>query len=273
MALQELAHLRDVVGVVLRRDGAHAHARPLAHVIVKAGAPLARERHAGKVSRVGIGLQAPSRALPLGTGCHAHRHDLAKDVDGLARGTGVGVGAKVARAALVPLARVLDGRERVGARDGYEGVALVVLEIDVEVRVVLRDEVALQHQRLVLGAHDDVVKVGHQLHHEGDLLAVVGQRGVLAHARAEVLGLAHVDDLARRVLPQVAAGLGGDAVNLAGDGRVHGLGAVRQAFICEHGTLLVVGFVGYPECSGKRRAFTQAADGKGDKSPRRRRRR
>ena len=157
-------------------------------------------------------------ALPLRAGGNADGHALAQRVYGLARGLGVGVGAKVARAGAVALARVLDGREDVGLRDGNVGVGLVVLEVHVEVGVVLGYEVSLQHQGLVLAAHHHVVKAADDLHHEGDLGAVVLQGYVLAHAGAQVLGLADVDHLARGVLPQVAARVGGDLGHLLGQG-------------------------------------------------------
>ena len=89
--------------------------------------------------------------------------------------------------------------------------------------MVLSDEGALEHERLVLGAHHDVVEGAHDLHHERDLLAVVLQRHVLAHAGAQVLGLSHVDDLALAVLPEVAAGVRGDQGDLLGErGLAHG---------------------------------------------------
>ena len=72
-----------------------------------------------------------------------------------------------------------------------------------------------EHEALVLGAHHDEVERPHDLHHEGNLVAVVLERHVLAQAGAQVLGLAHVDDLTARVLPEVAAGVRGSVVHLA----------------------------------------------------------
>ena len=71
----------------------------------------------------------------------------------------------------------------------------------------------------MLGAHDHVVEGLDHLHHEGDLLAVIGQSDVLLEPRAQVLGLAHVDDSAGRVTPQVAAGFGGHERDLLDKGR------------------------------------------------------
>ena len=219
--LEEVLHLTDVTGVLHRVDYACADAGPAPHVVVKARAAALSEHEVGDGRLVRVALEQPLGALPLRARCHADGHDLAQGVDRLARGAGVGVGPEVARALAVPLARVLDRREDVRLGDGDEGVALVVLVVDVEVGVVLGDEVALEHERLVLGAHDHVVEGLHDLHHERDLLALVLQGHVLAHAGAQVLGLAHVDNLALAVLPQVAArALGGHLRHLGGEGGV-----------------------------------------------------
>ena len=106
--------------------------------------------------------------------------------------------------------------------------------------MVLADEVSLEHQRLVLVIDHDVVEAGDQLHHEGDLLAVVLQGDVLAHAGAQVLGLAHVDNLAGSVFPQIAAGVGGHLRHLLGDTRhgtardVHAAPSKRCRFLVQN---------------------------------------
>ncbi len=79
------------------------------------------------------------------------------------------------------------------------------------------DEVDLEDEGLVLGAHDDVVEArsgSHEARHHG---ALVGELHVLAHAAAQVLGLAHVEHIAGSVFPQVAARVCGDEGNLLGD--------------------------------------------------------
>ena len=212
---EEALHLTDVGGVLDGVDGAHAGPGTPAHVVVEAGTSPAREHDVRDGRLVGVAVELAAAALPLGAGRDADGHDLAQRVDGLAGGAGVGVGTEVAGALAVVLAGVLDGGEDVVLGDGDEGVALVVLEVDVEVGVVLGDEVALEHERLVLGPDHEVVEVADDLHHEGDLLAVVLERDVLAQAGAEVLGLAHVDDLVVRVLPEVAAGVGRHLVHAA----------------------------------------------------------
>ena len=94
------------------------------------------------------------------------------------------------------LARVLDGGEHIALRERDERVGLVVLEVGVEERRVLVDEVLLQHERLVLVLHHDVVEAVDLVDQQGDLRALVLEVHVLAHAGAQLLGLAHVDDLA-----------------------------------------------------------------------------
>ena len=111
-------------------------------------------------------------------------------------------------------ARVLDGGKYVRFRDGDEGIALIVLKINVEVWPILGNEVALQYQRFMLIFHYDVVKAPYHLHHQRDLGAIVLQRHVLSHTTAQVFCLAYIDNFARTVLPQIAAGTYGNLINL-----------------------------------------------------------
>ena len=221
VAAQKALDLAHVARVLHGVDHAGADARPAPHVVVEARAALLGQHHVGDGRLIRVLLEQALGALPLRAGGKAYGDDLAQGVDGLAGGAGVGVGAEVARALAVLLARVLDRGEDVGLGDGDERVGLVVLVVHVEVGVVLRDEVALQDERLVLGAHHHVVEGLDHLHHERDLLALVLQRHVLAHAGAQVLGLADVDDLALGVLPEVAARVGGDPRDLLGEGGLH----------------------------------------------------
>ena len=54
--------------------------------------------------------------------------------------------------------RVLDSGKDIAMRDGDIGVALVVLEVDIKIRVILLDKIALQNKRLVLALDHHVVK-------------------------------------------------------------------------------------------------------------------
>ena len=108
------------------------------------------------------------------------------------------------------LARVLDRGERVGERERDEGVGLVVAVVDVVGRAELLDEVRLEDEAVDLGRGDEVVEDVDLRHHQRHHRALVVPADVLAHARAQRLGLADVEDLARGVLPQVDAGRLGD---------------------------------------------------------------
>ena len=78
----------------------------------------------------------------------------------------------------------------------------------------LVDEVLLQHERLVLVLHHEVVEAVDLVDQKRDLRALVLVVHVLAHASAQLLRLAHVDDLAGLVLPQVHARQRGHGVQL-----------------------------------------------------------
>lgn len=115
------------------------------------------------------------------------------------------------------LARVFDSGIQVALCNGDKGVALVILEVDVKVRMVLADQVALEYKRLMLGFDNDVVKARNQLHHERYFLALILQRHVLAHTGTQVFRLANVDDIALGIFPKVTSGLRGNARNLLGE--------------------------------------------------------
>ncbi len=86
-------------------------------------------------------------------------------------------------------------------------VLLVVLEHDVVARLVLLDEVRFEHERLDLGVGDDEFEVAYAADEFARLRVVAAPRlEIGAHAVAEVLRLADVDDLPRLVLVQIDAG-------------------------------------------------------------------
>ena len=138
------------------------------------------------------------------------------------------------------LARVLDGGEHVALRERDERVGLVVLEVGVEEGGVLVDEVLLEHERLVLVLHHEVVEGVDLVDQQRDLRTLVLVVHVLAHAGAQLLGLADVDDLAGLVLPEVHARQRGHAVELALDALELGplrLGRSGFAPMLAHGAL------------------------------------
>ena len=120
-----------------------------------------------------MGLDDTAAATPLRTGCRANGDNLAQRIDGLTRRAAVGIGTKIACSRFMTLARVFDGRKQVALGYRDKGIALIVFKVNIKVRMVLADQVTLEHQRLVLGLDNDVVETGHQLHHERNLLALV----------------------------------------------------------------------------------------------------
>ena len=92
------------------------------------------------------------------------------------------------------------------AGDLDHGIALSVLEQDVVVRVVLLDQVVLEHERLVLVSRDHVVDVVYPADKRARLGIPVGEE-VAGHAPAQILRLADVDHLVVTVLHHVDAAL------------------------------------------------------------------
>ena len=161
----------------------------------------------------------PAQALvpdELGVRARADREAPDEEVERLADGVGVPVGAEVAHA--LALAPPDDGRTGplLVQRDGEPGVALVVLQPDVVAGQVILDQRVLEDQRVDLGVDDhplDVVGLGHHLgragHELGRVLPVIGQ------AVAQGLGLAHVEDPALGVEKLVDARGVGDRAGRA----------------------------------------------------------
>lgn len=99
------------------------------------------------------------------------------------------------------LAGVLDGREGVGLGNGDEGVAFIVLQGHVIGRLVLLDEIDLQHQGLMLAAHHQIVEAGHLAHHQADARALILAVDVLTHTCPQIFGFAYVEHMAPGVFP------------------------------------------------------------------------
>ena len=216
MARQKTFDTFDVLGIVRRRNRADTRTRAAPDMVVKAGTPVLRANHIDDVFLAPVGLDDTTTTTPLRTGCGADGDNLAQRIYRLTCRTAIGIGTKITRSRLMTLARIFDSGIQVALCNGDKGVALVILEVDVKVRMVLTNQIALEHQRLVLGLHHDIVKARHQLHHQRDLLTLILQCHVLAHTGTQVFCLAHVDDIALGILPKVASGLCGNARNLLG---------------------------------------------------------
>ena len=216
MARQKALDTLDVLGIVCRGNRADTRTRAAPDMVVKAGTPVLCANHIDDVFLALVGLDGTATTTPLRTGCRADGDNLAQRIYRLTCRTAIGIGSKIARSRLMTLTRVFDRGIQVALCNGDKGVALVILEVDVKVRMVLADQVALEYKRLMLGFDNDVVKARHQLHHQRDLLTLILQCHVLTHAGAQVFRLAHVDDIALGILPKVASGLCGNARNLLG---------------------------------------------------------
>ena len=213
--LQEQLDLLDVRPVVVLRD--RRDARTLAALDVIQEARSLEGAHAVlDVDRAG-----PEREQPPD---EVHRFVDAR---------GGGVRAEVAAAVVDQLARPLDPRELVAQRHLDVRIALVVLEPDVEPRPVALDEVGLEEEGL-----GDRVRLGHldvddPVDDAPDPVDLAGRRLLLpvrAHAAAQALRLADIDDVAPGVLHEVDAGLVGQLGERRGEfgGHASMLGQVGQ---------------------------------------------
>ena len=165
--------------------------------------------------------------LQAGAGVVAVEVDLAggdeeaamDDVDEAVGEVAGEVGAEVGAAVFAEAAGDEDLGVAVGEGELDVGVGLVVAEEDVEAGLALLDEVVFEGEGLALVGDGDVLEVD-GLAHEGAGLAVVGLVGgeeVGAHAGAQVLGLADVDDHSLGILVEVAAGAGGEGADFLVD--------------------------------------------------------
>jgi len=129
------------------------------------------------------------------------------------------VRAEVGRAVFAEPTRDEDFWVAVGERELDVGVSFVVAQEDVEARLALLDQVVFEGQGFALIGDEDVFDVDGLAHERAGLGVggLVGGEEVRTHARAQVLGLAHIDDLALGVLVEVAAGAGGEGADFVVD--------------------------------------------------------
>ncbi len=192
VALEEQLHLGDVAPVGRLAD--RLDARALAALDV--------------VQQAGPGERADA-VLDL-DGAGPEREEAPDEVHRLVNGRCRRVRSEVARAVAGELPGALDAREVVAQGDLDVRVALVVLEPDVEPRPEPLDEVGLEEQRLGDRVHLGDLEVGDPLDRLADLVVAGAGAGslllpVAPDPAAKALGLAHVQDLAARVLHQVHA--------------------------------------------------------------------
>ena len=177
VAVQEPQQIAHDSGVVLGCDLPDARATALLDVEEEA-----RPAHA---------LVLAELRVATGPG----REGTQQQVEGLPDGPGVAIGPEVPDPPL-PLSPG-DHRTRplVAHRHRQERVGLVVLQVDVEARPVLLDEVELQHQGLKLVGDLDPLHRGRLVEHLGRTVGhPVPPPEVAVQAVPEALGLAHVQD-------------------------------------------------------------------------------
>src|SRR5262249_34205905 len=194
LPLQEQRHLADRLGVLLRRDLEDAGRRTAADLMEDAGPVAVVEDVIRAGPELEVAVDDPQR-LP----------DAAR-----AR-----IGAEVHRPVALEAAHHLQTRPLVARIQPQADEVLVVLEEDVERRLVALDELVLEEESLLLVAHHHRVDVLQPRLEEGDEgPGVAAPAEVGAHAGAEAHRLADVDDLAPGVLHEVDAGSRGEPLQL-----------------------------------------------------------
>ena len=213
LAVEEVEQLLHELHVVVVVDVADARRRALLDVRVEA-------RPAEAVVPVELRVRA-----------RADRERAQQEVERLADRVRVRERAEVADALAVLAAHHHRPRPLLVERDREVRVRLVVLQPDVEPRLVPLDQVELEEERLDLVLGDDPLDVIRGLHHLVGALRQRRRRGeVVREPAAQALRLPDVDDPALGVEELVRAGSVGDAAGLgAGDHASIVAGTLRPA--------------------------------------------
>src|SRR5208337_679817 len=155
-------------------------------------------------------------------GASAELEDPLQDLDRPAQALGPGKWAVELDARVLGFAGEVDPRKILAGGDLEIGEALVVFEVVVVLRLDVLDQPSFHQEGINLAVRLQMVDIGHLLDPVAD--SPVLDRGFMeigAGPRAEVLGLADVDDSPLGVLHEVQARGGGEAFYLVGreDGR------------------------------------------------------
>ena len=133
------------------------------------------------------------------------------------------VGAVVGGAVFAQAAGDKDLGETIRQSQLDIGIGLVVAQQDVEARLALLDEVVFKGESFLLIGYQNVFEIDGLAHQRAGFgVRLRSLQKVRAHARAQVFGLADVDDLAVGVLVEVDPGLGGKGADFLVE--VHGWG-------------------------------------------------
>ena len=197
------------------------------HVVNGFGVALGRGQsfHARSQAAPDVVLQARPRIVAVQVELARGNQKVPVDeIDDPIGQAGREVRPEVERAVAAQAARRIDPRIALADRQLDVRVGLVVAQKDVVARLLLLDQVVLKRQRFLLVVHDDVVEVD-GLAQQRSGLGIVGRalQKIGAHAGAQAVGLAHVDDLAVGVLVQIHAGRGRQSPNFLV--KVHSVGA------------------------------------------------
>ena len=176
------------------------------------------------------GRPEPVVAIELGVGARPNRERAQQEVEGLADRVRVRERTEVADSLAVLAAHDHRTRPLLVEGDREVRVRLVVLEPDVEPRLVPLDQVELEEERLDLVLGDDPLDVVGGLHHLVRALRQRRRRGeVVRQPAAQALRLPDVDHPALGVEELVRAGSVGDASGLrAGDHASHCRGSLPR---------------------------------------------
>src|ERR1700680_1177893 len=128
-------------------------------------------------------------------------------VDDPVRQIGREVGTIVRTAIFAQTSRDVDARPALAERELYIRVGLVIAQQDVESRLALLDQIIFEGQRLFVVCNHDVINVD-GLAYQGSGLGIFPPSFVeiTGHAAAQVLRLAHINDVALGVLVEIDAG-------------------------------------------------------------------
>ena len=135
-------------------------------------------------------------------------------IDDAVRQIGREVRTVVSAAVFAQAAGDVNPRPALAQSELHVRISLVVAQQDVEARLALLDQIVFERQRLFVVGDDDVVDVDRLAHQRSGLgVFPAAFVEIAGHAAAQVLRLAHIDDLALGVLVEIHAGLGGNGAD------------------------------------------------------------
>ena len=197
--------MAHVAGVVLFRDQPHARRGAAADLVLQAG---------------------PRAVAEIAVLALAHLEQLLHQIEAFAHRMGAGIRPEIATRQVFRAA--VEGQPRIvlAAGEVDVGIALVVAQQDVVARLERLDQLRFQQQRFTLGTRHRDLDAGDLRHHRGDPRLRRRLQEIAADALLQIAGLAHVEQLARRVEVAVDARRRGERAeeSLAVEGgRVRGL--------------------------------------------------